>query len=314
MDERDKPLGFFDLPRELRNIIYQEFGYFTLQEGSATLNRVEIELTKHCSPDLRLVSRQLKDEFEEAMSRRDGEDSLSICLLNPPARIGWKHPTVDTFAATAGLISSKMYAVRVSVTNWTPKTGLSSTLARTVLPICPSVKLRHLTLGCSSNHGDMHRTITLAQKLLSQFSSINTFTMQMHLQLLHYPEISYSPSSRPGGGYYNQAVDSIRDMRFQQGLEFDFEVQLFFRHALMETVGRTWELQTMHRWPDLANENTIIYRAVPSDSKYAYRGFELFVHAVNVGDNLQAYLSTYTTRQRARIDDEDKRRKRQRRQ
>ncbi|KAI7344304.1 hypothetical protein KC320_g8905 [Hortaea werneckii] len=314
MDEIDKPLGFFDLPRELRNIVYRECGYYTLREGSPTLNLVEVELTKHCSPDLRLVCREFKAEFEEEMSRRDGEDSLSICLLNPPERIGYKHPTVDLFAATAGLISRNLYAVRLSVPNWTSKMGLSSPLGRTVLPICPDVKLRHLTLACSRNHGDMNRTITLARKLLSQFSSIRKFTMQMQLRLLHIPHISYSPSSRPGTGYYNQAVDSIRNMKLQQGLNFDFEVQLFFRHVLMETVGHTWELQTMSRWPNLSHENTIIYRAVPSDSKYAFRGFELFVHAVNVGDNLQAYLSSYGMRQRETTDDEDKRRKRQRRQ
>lgn len=86
MDETDKPLGFFDLSRELRDMIYHECGYYTLREGSPTLNLVEVELTKHCSPDLRLVSRQFKAEFEEEMSRQDGEDSLSICFLNTPRK------------------------------------------------------------------------------------------------------------------------------------------------------------------------------------------------------------------------------------
>ncbi|KAI7266523.1 hypothetical protein KC345_g8174 [Hortaea werneckii] len=253
MDENDKPLGFFDLPRELRNIVYRECGYYKLREGSPTLFLVEVELTKHCCPDLR---------YKGIRNR---------------------------YKATARLISRNVFVVRFGLLKWTSSMGLPATLGQTVLPICPDAKLQHLTLSCSSNPQDMHRTVWLARSLLSQFRSIRTFKMQIQLWMT-IP--SQTPSGRMGMLHYWSARDSIRNIQIQQGLSFDFEVQLFFRSILMETVGHTWEQETMFYRSHLSDDNTIIYRGVPSDSKYAYRGFELFVHAVNVGDDLQAYLSS----------------------
>lgn len=157
MDEIDKPLGSFDLPRELRDIIYRECGYYTLREGSPTLNLVEVELTKHCAPDLRLVSRQFKAEFEEEMSRGDGEDSLSICFMNTP-RKGSPMPRSRTFAAKGRRINHNLFAVCVIRPKDTSYTGLPATFTHTVLFIRPIAQLRCLTLTCSTDRLNIQHT------------------------------------------------------------------------------------------------------------------------------------------------------------
>lgn len=157
MDETDKPLGFFDLPRELRNMIYHECGYYTLREGSPTLNLVEVELTKHCSPDLRLVSRQFKAEFEEEMSRQDEEASLSICFMNTP-KTACFGTVSDMYAATARRTSQNLFTVCIIRPKGASNTLPPPTFAQTVLSIRPNAQLRQLSLTCSINRANVQDT------------------------------------------------------------------------------------------------------------------------------------------------------------
>lgn len=150
MDQSNEPLGFFDLPRELRNIIYGDCGYYTLSEGSPTMDLVGVELTRHCVPNLRLVSRQCKAEFEEEMSRRDEEDSLSICFMNTP-RKGSSTPVSRTFAAKGRRINHNLFGVCVIRPKGTSCTGLPPTFSKTVLLIRPIAQLRRVTLTCSTD-------------------------------------------------------------------------------------------------------------------------------------------------------------------
>ncbi|KAI6830236.1 hypothetical protein KC332_g3332 [Hortaea werneckii] len=291
MDERDKPLGFFDLPRELRNIIYQQCGHYKLREGSPTIDLVEVELTKHCCLDLRLVNWQFKSEFEEEMSRdrrRNEEASLSICIMNTPKAPGFR-PVSNMFAATARGISHNLFAVSVIRVKRVPNGRPQPTFAQTILSILPSTQLQCLTLTCSIDRPHLQNTVAMAREFLDRFRSISTFRMQIHQWLM--PRAYFTPDQ---GELlvYERVVEYFQDFKLQQGLSFDFEVQPLFRSILMVAVGGSDEVREMFESSEETGENTIIYRGVPSNSKYAYRGFELFVHAVNVGDDLQAYFSS----------------------
>ncbi|KAI6844092.1 hypothetical protein KC340_g796 [Hortaea werneckii] len=100
--------------------------------------------------------------------------------------------------------------------------------------------------------------------------------------------------SRPNGGdmrFYERVAEDIQEFKLKQGLSFEFEVQPLFRSMLMAAFRPSLELYVMFERAVDEGENIIIYRGIRSDSKYAYLGFELVVHAVHVGEELQAYLS-----------------------
>lgn len=91
--------------------------------------------------------------------------------------------------------------------------------------------------------------------------------------------------------FYERVAENIQDFKLKQGLSFEFEVQPLFRSIFMAAFNPSLELYVMFERAVDEGENIIIYRGVRSNSKYAYLGFELLVHAVHVGEELQAYLS-----------------------
>lgn len=95
--------------------------------------------------------------------------------------------------------------------------------------------------------------------------------------------------------FYERVTESIQHFKLKQGLSFEFEVQPLFRSILMAAFKPSDELYEMFERSIDRGENIIIYRGVRSNSKYAYLGFELLVHAIHVGEELQAYLSGLKT-------------------
>ncbi|KAI7157710.1 hypothetical protein KC349_g5403 [Hortaea werneckii] len=213
MDETHKLPGFFNLPRELRNVIYRECGHYTLREGCPTLNLVEVELTKHCAPELRLVNRQFKAEFEEEMSRQDGEASLSICFMNTPKTACFRTVS-DMYAATARRTSQNLFTVCIIRPEGTSNTLPPPTFAQTVLSIRPNAQLRQLSLTCSIDRANVQNTLTFAEKLLSQFSSISTFKMQIHQWLIAPPHSAPDPGDMD---YCERVAERIRNFYFNKG-------------------------------------------------------------------------------------------------
>ena len=114
------------------------------------------------------------------------------------------------------------------------------------------------------------------------------FKMQIHQWMM------IDAHSRPHGRdlrFYQRAFESIEHFKLKQGLSFEFEVQPLFRTILMVPLKPSEDLLEMFERAINRGENIIIYRGVRSNSKYAFLGFELLVHAVHVGEELQAYLS-----------------------
>jgi hypothetical protein len=80
-EESDKPTGFFSLPRELRDTIYD----MAREEGTRVVDGV---MFTYCAavPKLRLVSRQLKSEYDQ----RPAVDT-SVHVFDLPNKCTFKH-------------------------------------------------------------------------------------------------------------------------------------------------------------------------------------------------------------------------------
>ncbi|KAK5111388.1 hypothetical protein LTR85_012162 [Meristemomyces frigidus] len=249
--QKEKTFRFFDLPRELRNLVYQELTASRRRRWKN--NKVHeyeghnfVGLTAFCLPESRLVSRQFKSEYDEEVFQYA---HMTIHLDLKPGYLSFQWSLLEQWR------SNDLFRMHRHV----------------LLSLDPDLWKK------GDWDGALRATMQMIPEVVAALPSLRTFTVQFDLfSALHFDEAVMEFGVQPldfftADLFPRQTLDkdSRRNIHFDRWILIDNSLFSVNKDVVPG-------LDATYDWRRVESQNGITYRATPAaDPDYGWHGLEL---------------------------------------